>query len=132
MSSQSSDSSCENYELFDHLLSNFNTLKNFNDFITVMKFNHVERCEENDCKQCVFAQNLGRIFDECKETNNIVRLRFYCLTNKEPFALARIVIHRLATIGKERLKLEKGFNNVLALWNKKPEEIPVPQYDLGQ
>ena len=101
-----------------------------------MKCYHLERCEENDCKQCVFAQNLENIFDECKdkckETNNVVRLRCYCLINKKPFTLARIVIHRLATIGKERLKLEKGFNNVLALWNKKPEEIPVPQYDLGQ
>lgn len=132
MSSQSSDSSYENYELLDHLLSNFNTLKNFNDFITVMKCYHVERCEENDCKQCVFAQNLERIFDECKETNNVVRLRFYCLTNKEPFTLARIVIHRLATIEKKILKLEKDFNNILALWSKKPEEIPAPQFDLGQ
>lgn len=132
MSSQSSDSSYENYELLDHLLSNFNTLKNFNDFITVMKCYHVERCEENDCKQWAFAQNLERIFDECKETNNVVRLRFYCLTNKEPFTLARIVFHRIATIEKKRLKLEKDFSNILALWNKKPEEIPAPQFDLGQ
>ena len=110
--------------------------KNVSDFITVMKCYHLERCEENDSKQCVFAQNLEHIFDECKdkckETNNIVRLRFYCLINKKPFTLARIVIHRLSTIEKERLKLEKDFNDTLELWNKNPEEMPAAQLDLGQ
>ena len=78
---------------------------------------HVENCD--DCAQCVFAKNLERLYDECKETNNVFRLRFYCLKRKETFTLARIVTYRLATIETERLKLEKEFNNILTLWNKK-------------
>ena len=53
-----------NVDLLDNLLSDFNTLKKFNDYIKVLSFYHVERCEKDDVSQCLFTVNLRYLFTE--------------------------------------------------------------------
>ena len=39
----------------EFLLLDFASLKKFDDYIKVLNFYHVERCEQDDCSQCLFA-----------------------------------------------------------------------------
>ena len=50
--------------LLDFLLLGFTSLKKFDDYIEVLSFYHVERCEQDECSQCLFAINLRYVFTE--------------------------------------------------------------------
>ena len=50
--------------LLDFLLLRFTSLKKFDDYIEVLSFYHVERCEQDECSQCLFAINLRYVFTE--------------------------------------------------------------------
>ena len=93
-----------NVDLLDHLLSDFNTLKKFDDYIKVLIFYHFERCEKDDCSQCLFTVNLRYLFTEheVQEKKDVVRLRYYCIMRKEQFIASRLFIHRLVSLEKKK------------------------------
>ena len=51
-------------DLLEILIEDFNTLKKFYDYIKVLSFYHVERCEQDDCSQCLFVINLRYVYTE--------------------------------------------------------------------
>lgn len=121
--------------MLDHLLSDFNTLKKFDDYIKVLIFYHVDRCEKDDCSQCLFTVNLRYLFTEheVQEKKDVVRLRYYCIMRKEQFIASRLFIHRLVSLEKKkRIQLEKGFKETLSLWNNKRDVMSSPLPNLGQ
>lgn len=59
----------------------------------------------------------------------VKRLRFYCIVREEIFISTRIYIHKLASLEKKRIVLEKDFNNMLSKWNKKKEEMVSPHLE---
>ena len=123
-----------NVDLLDHLLSDFNTLKKFDDYIKVLIFYYVERCEKDDCSQCLFTVNLRYLFteDEVQVKKDVVRLRYYCIMRKEQFIASRLFIHILASLKKKRIQLEKDFKETLSLWNNKKDKMSSPLPNLGQ
>ena len=106
-------------EYLDYLLKDFNALKKFNDFLKVFNFYHVERCEHEDCSQCLLALNLCYVYTEhiVQNKEEVEELKNYCKMRKEQFVCAHIFIHRLAEIERQRLYLEKSFHKTLSLWN---------------
>lgn len=98
-----------NVDLLDHLLSDFNTLKKFDDYIKVLIFYHFERCEKDDCSQCLFTVNLRYLFTEheVQVKKDVVRLRYYCIMRKEQFIASRLFIHILASLKKKEFSLRK-------------------------
>ena len=103
----------------NYLFKDFNTLKKFDDFLKVFNFYRVERCEREDCSQCLFAINLRYVYTEYVVQNKEVvqELKTYCKIKKGQFVCAYVFIHRLAEIEKQRLYLEKSFDKTLSQWN---------------
>ena len=103
----------------NYLFKDFNTLKKFDDFLKVFNFYHVQRCEHEDCSQCLFAINLRHVYTEYVVQNKEVvqELKNYCKIKQGQFVCARVFIHRLAEIEKQRLYLEKSFDKTLSQWN---------------
>ena len=99
----------------------------------MLSFYHVERCEKNDCSQCMFTVNLRYLFTEheVQEKKDVVKLRYYYVMRKEQFIASRLFIHRLATIEKNRIQLEKDFKETLSLWNNKQDEMLSPLPNLA-
>ena len=123
-----------NSDILDHLLSDFTTAKKFDDYVKVLSFYHVERCEKDDCLHCLFTINLKYVLTEheVKEKKDVVRLRYYCLIRKEQFIASRLFIRRLATIEKNRIQHKKDFRDTLSLWNENKDGMPSPLPNLGQ
>ena len=120
--------------LLEFLLLDFTSLKKIDDYIKVLSSYHVERCEQDDCLQCLFAINLHCVYTEhvIQGKKDIKELRNYCIMSKEHFIASRLFIHKLAEIVKQRLKLEKEFRDTLSLWNKSKDEMPSPLPNLNQ
>ena len=120
----------------NYLFNDFNTLKKFDDFLKVFNFYHVQRCEREDCSQCLFAINLRYVYTEYVVQNKEVvqELKNYCKIKKGQFVCARVFIHRLAEIEKQRLYLEKLFHKTLSQWNNTETEmeVPLPNLDLNK
>ena len=51
-------------DLLEILIEDFNTLKNLDDYIKVLSFYHMDRCEQDDCSQCLFAISLRYVYTE--------------------------------------------------------------------
>ena len=97
-------------DVLEVLLSEFTTLKKIDGFITVLSYYHVERCNQEDCSQCLFAINLRYVFIEhtVQEKKDANRLRYYCIMRKEQFIASRLVFHRLASLEKKGFSLKKS------------------------
>ena len=121
-------------DLLKVLLSDFISLKKFDDYIKVLSFYHAERCEHDDCCQCLFAINLRYVYTEhvTHEKKDVKQLRNYCIMRKEQFIATRLFIHRLAELEKQRLELEKQFRETLSIWNKNKDEMPSLLPNLNQ
>ena len=50
--------------LLEFLFLDFTSLKRFDDYIKVLSFYHVERCEQDDCSHCLLAINLRYVYTE--------------------------------------------------------------------
>ena len=120
--------------LTDYLLKDFNTLKHFDDFLNVLNFYYVEKCEHEDCSHCLFAINLCYVYNEhvVQNKEGVEELKNYCKIRKEQFICALVFIHRLAYIGKQRFDLEKSFHKILSRWNNTTTEMPAPLPNLNQ
>ena len=71
-------------DLLEILNEDFNTLKKFDDYIKVLSFYHVERCEQDNCSQCLFAFNLCYVYTEhvIQEKKDVKEFRNYSLCVK--------------------------------------------------
>ena len=121
--------------LEDYLFKDFNALKKFDDFLIVLNFYHVERCEHEDCSQRLFALNLRYVYTEhvVQNKEGVEGLKNYCKMRKEQFVCAHIFIHRLAETERQRLDLEKSSHKTLSLWNNTETEMlaPLPSLNLS-
>lgn len=111
------------------------SLKKFDDFIEVLSFYHVKRCEHEDCSQCLFVVNLRYLYVEhfTQELEITEPLRNYCRLRCHQFMCARFFIHHLANLEKQRVALEKEFHNTLKIWKyTKQEQLPPPDVILPQ
>ena len=94
----------------DLLFWDLTSLRQFNDSFQALTFYHVERCEHDDCSQCLFSINLRYVYTEVIENKEgIDKLQSYCKIRKEQFICSRLFIYILADLKKRRLKLEKEF-----------------------
>ena len=120
----------------EFLLLDFTSLKKFDDYIKVLSFYHVERCEQDDCSQCLLAINLRYVFTEhiVQEKKKMLRnyVYNYCIVREEHFIASRLFIHILTTLEKQRLELERQFRETLSLWNKNKDKMPAPLPNLNQ
>ena len=68
----------------NYLFNDFNTLKKFDDFLKVLSFYHVERCEREDCSQCLFAINFRYVYTEhvVQNKEGVEELKNYCKIKK--------------------------------------------------
>ena len=58
--------------LLDFLLLEFTSLKKSDDYIKVLSFYNVEKCEQDECSQCLFAINLRYVFKKKKMLRNYI------------------------------------------------------------
>lgn len=120
--------------LLDHCLSDLNTVKDFNNLNKVINFYHFHRCSENNCRYCSFARGLNTISEELEKekSEDVTRLKFYCIMGKEIFITSRIYIHKPADTEKKGLLLEKEFQKVFIMEQKKKDTIPSRHLNLSQ
>ena len=123
MSSNLVDSLFEepNESFLEILLLDFTFLKKFDDSLKVLSYYHVERCGNVDCLQCLFAINLRYVYTRhvVQKTKKKPKKKInYCIMRKEQVIASKFFICRVASIEKERIKLDKEFNQTLLLWNK--------------
>ena len=80
-----------------------------------------------------FIVNLRYLYTEnsFQKKDNIDALRNYCRMRKMQFMCARLSIHRLAEIEKQRIELEKLFNKTLQIRNntKTTQRRPLPNIE---
>ena len=127
-------SECTAPSILDCCLSDLNMIKDSANLIRVINYYHFNRCSEKDCGYSFFVRGLNTIYDELEKekSEDITRLKFYCIMRTELFIKSRIYIHKLAEIEKKRLALEKEFQKVLSAWNKKRDTMPSPDLHHGQ
>ena len=106
-------------ELENFPFNDFSTLENFDRVLKVLTFYHTERCDHEDCSQCFFTLSLRCIYTEhiVQKKQGVQELINYCKLRKKQFICARLFISRLANLERERIKLEKSFNETFKLWN---------------
>ena len=92
-------------------LAEFNVLKKFDDFLKVLSFYHVERCEHEDCSQCYFTVNLHYLYVEhcVQQKTDLESLKNYCRMRKLQFMCARLFIRHLAELKKYIESLRRVF-----------------------
>ena len=94
----------------------------------------MERCEQDDCLQCLFAINLRYVYTEhvIQGKKDVKELRNYCIMRKENVIASKLFIRRLAELERSRIELEKQFRETLSLWNKKKDEMSSSPLNLSQ
>ena len=136
MSSNLVDFNCDESkeDLLEILIEDFNTLKKFDDYIKVLSFYHMERCEQDDCLQCLFAISLRYVYTEhvIQEKKDVKELRNYRIMRKENFIASKLFIRRLAELERSRTELEKQFRETLSLQKKNNNEMLSPPLNLSQ
>ena len=117
----------------DFLNSYFHSLEKFDDYLKILSFYHVKRCEHDGSSQCLFTVNLRYLYVEhCLQTKTDVKeLINYCKMRKEQFITSHLFTPRLADLERKRLELEKEFIEILSLWNNGKEELPAPLPNLN-
>ena len=94
----------------------------------------MERCEQDDCSQCLFAINLRYVYTEhvIQEKKDVKELRNYCIMRKENSIASKLLIRTLAELERSRIELEKQFRETLSLWNKEKDEMSSSPLNLSQ
>ena len=73
-----------------------------------------------DCGNSKFLMNLRYLYIEnLISEKNVEKLQKYCTLNYENFYLMKTMLHSLAVIEKEKVKIDKKFEDMLKLWNVK-------------
>ena len=105
-------------------IEELSSLRKFDDFLKLAYFYHAERYENMDCSNCLFLINLRYLYVQTTvlEHNSVAPLQKFCRIKHINFRSIRLLLHSLAAIERERLRLDKEFHRILEVWNK-----PSPQ-----
>ena len=95
-----------------------NNLQKFNRLTCLCIFYHVNRCEQENCTNCSFADKLEYIFTENypDKVNGTEGLQKFCMEYFGSFFSLTCFLKSLAAVEREREreeKLESKFNNIL-------------------
>ena len=62
-------------------VAELDSMKKFDNFLKVLSYYHVERCEYKDCSQYIFTINLRYLYVEntVHENNSVVPLQQFCM-----------------------------------------------------
>ena len=87
----------------------------FNQFICLCNIYHIDCCEHDGCNNCNFVNKLERIYFENypDEVNRTKSLQKCCREYHGSFFSLTSFFKYLASIEKEKAKLELKFNNIL-------------------
>ena len=108
-------------------INNLSLMKNFDNFLKVLPYYHVERCEHTDCSVS-FCNNLTYQYvqNTIQGCDSVVNLQSYCRSKLDQFNCCRVFIKSLVHIEKQRIILEKEFYKTFTLWNKSLTRPPTP------
>ena len=110
-------------------VSEYSTMKKFDDFLKLLDFHHVERCEYVDCSACLFTINLTHLYVQISlhKQNSVILLQSFCRMRINQFYYCRLFLKTLGALEKQRVLAEIDFHKTLQLWNK-PQNPPPPQH----
>ena len=102
-----------------------------------MNFFHVEKCKHDNFSVSFRYKLKLYIHDPChgayySKKQDIKELINYCKMRKEQFVSARFFMHRLAEIEREKVLLDKSFDETLKLWSSKEKELSVPPQNIQE
>ena len=110
-------------DFIDFLNSYFHSLEKFDDYLKILSFYHVKRCEHDGSSQCLFTVNLRYLYVEhCLQNKTDVKeLINYCKMRKEQVITSRLF-------------------KILSLWNNRKEQLacvsaepePSPVISMGE
>ena len=91
-------------------------------FLKLTDYYYVERCENIDCSNCLFVINVRYLYvqNAVVKNNSVAPLQKYCRLKYDNFHFARLLLRSLGAVQKERVKLDKEFQEILAIWDKPP------------
>ena len=101
-------------------IAELDSMEKFDNFLKVLSYYHVERCEYEDCRQCIFTINLRYLYVEntVQGNNFVVPLPQFCISKIDKFKRCRAFINTLVKLEKVRILVENEFHKTLELWNK--------------
>ena len=96
------------------------SMEKFDNLLKVLPYYHVERCEYEDCSQCIFTINLRYLYVEStvQGNNSVVSLIQICILKIDQFKCCRAFVNTLVKLEKVRILVENEFHKTLELWNK--------------
>ena len=99
-------------------VSEYNTMKKFYDFLKLLDFHHVERCEYVDCSTCfLFTINLTHLYVQISlhKQNYLILLQSFCRMRINQFYYCRLFLKTLGALEKQRVLAERDFHKTLQL-----------------
>ena len=87
-------------------IEDLNPFDKFDQFITLSKYYHVNRCELGiNCRKCDFVLNLRYLYVEnfvngC--IKNVEKLKNYCCLNYVNFYFLKVMLHPLAAVERQK------------------------------
>ena len=121
-------SECTAPSILDCCLSDLNMIKDSANLIRVINYYHFNRCSEKDCGYSFFVRGLNTIYDELEKekSEDITRLKFFCIMRTELFIKSRIYIHKLAEIEKKNTSARKRIPKGIISMEQKTRYDAVP------
>ena len=109
-------------------VSDFNTMKKFDNFLKLLDFYHVERCEHVDCSDCLFIKNLRYLYvrNSVNKQDSVIPLQDFCRIRINQSYCCRLFLKTLGALEKQRVLAERDFHEILQLWNE-PQNPPPPE-----
>lgn len=121
----------------DHKENEINELslmKKVDDFLKLADFYHVERCENEDCSNCLFFVNIRYLYvqNTVHKQDSVAPLEKFCKMKFDNYHSIRLLFCSLRATEKKRVELGRDFQSVLTIWNKpivsqSPPQSPPPQ-----
>ena len=101
-------------------IAELDSMEKVDNFLKILSYYHVERCEYQDCSQCIFTINLRYLYVEntVQGNNSVVPLQQFCILKIDQFKCCRAFINTLVKLEKVRILVENEFYKTLELWNK--------------
>ena len=106
-------------------INKLDSMKKFDNFLKGPSYYHVERCEYEDCPQCLFTINLRYQYVEntIQQNDSVVPLQQFCLLKIDQFKCCETFTNTLVQLERQRILVQKGFHKTIELWTK-PEVAP--------